>query len=276
MVCLPQRVSAKVHPRPGGGGAPGHGLPAGHGRRRAWTWGTRGPWTRRRWGRTWPAPANCWWWWTGLPVPPPGSGTGWRIPSPPPSPRGRGSVSCILPLGGPTGAPGAHSSSPSTAAARTTPTSASPSSAPPSSPSTTPTVRAPGAPASGPPWSTIRISSSRTRSAPWRRGRWTPGRSHATRRSGTGCGPSPVAGGWTCGPLGGAPGGVPPRRPPRDEGVPGNDPLPRLPGGAKRYKQYIRVFLRQYQSPTTCPACRGTKLRPEALRVRVGGKTSRR
>jgi excinuclease ABC subunit A len=39
----------------------------------------------------------------------------------------------------------------------------------------------------------------------------------------------------------------------------------------KRYKQYIRVFLRQYQSALECPECHGTKLRPEALRVRVGG-----
>jgi excinuclease ABC subunit A len=41
----------------------------------------------------------------------------------------------------------------------------------------------------------------------------------------------------------------------------------------KRYKQYIRVFLRQYQSARTCSACGGTKLRPEALYVRVGGVT---
>jgi excinuclease ABC subunit A len=39
----------------------------------------------------------------------------------------------------------------------------------------------------------------------------------------------------------------------------------------KRYKQYIRVFLRQYQSALECPACRGSRLRPEALHVRVGG-----
>ncbi len=39
----------------------------------------------------------------------------------------------------------------------------------------------------------------------------------------------------------------------------------------KRYKQYIRVFLRQYQSALLCPACGGTKLRPEAQRVFVAG-----
>jgi len=41
----------------------------------------------------------------------------------------------------------------------------------------------------------------------------------------------------------------------------------------KRYKQYIRVFLRQYQLAKTCPACRGARLKPEALAVRVAGKT---
>ena len=40
----------------------------------------------------------------------------------------------------------------------------------------------------------------------------------------------------------------------------------------KRYKQYIRVFLRQYQRPRMCTACGGTRLRPEALNVRVGGR----
>ncbi len=39
----------------------------------------------------------------------------------------------------------------------------------------------------------------------------------------------------------------------------------------KRYKQYIRVFLRQYQKAITCPACHGARLRPEALAVKVGG-----
>ena len=42
---------------------------------------------------------------------------------------------------------------------------------------------------------------------------------------------------------------------------------------AKRYKQYIRVFLRQYQLAKTCPACGGARLKPEALAVRVGGQT---
>jgi excinuclease ABC subunit A len=41
---------------------------------------------------------------------------------------------------------------------------------------------------------------------------------------------------------------------------------------AKRYKQYIRVFLRKYQLAKTCPACGGARLKPEALAVRVGGK----
>ena len=40
----------------------------------------------------------------------------------------------------------------------------------------------------------------------------------------------------------------------------------------KRYKQYIRVFIRQYQTAQTCPVCNGAKLRPEALWVRVGGR----
>jgi len=41
----------------------------------------------------------------------------------------------------------------------------------------------------------------------------------------------------------------------------------------KRYKQYIRIFLRQYQTAQECPDCHGTKLKPEALNVRVDGKT---
>ena len=40
----------------------------------------------------------------------------------------------------------------------------------------------------------------------------------------------------------------------------------------KRYKQYIRVFLRQYQTANECRTCHGTKLKPEALNVRVAGR----
>ena len=39
----------------------------------------------------------------------------------------------------------------------------------------------------------------------------------------------------------------------------------------KRYKQYIRIFLRQYQRPLPCRACKGSRLRPEAGYVSVGG-----
>ena len=41
----------------------------------------------------------------------------------------------------------------------------------------------------------------------------------------------------------------------------------------KRYKQYIRVFLRQYQTAQECPTCHGTKLQPEALQVRIAGRS---
>jgi excinuclease ABC subunit A len=37
----------------------------------------------------------------------------------------------------------------------------------------------------------------------------------------------------------------------------------------KRYKQYIRVFLRQYQMAHICEACGGSRLRPEVLAVRI-------
>jgi excinuclease ABC subunit A len=42
---------------------------------------------------------------------------------------------------------------------------------------------------------------------------------------------------------------------------------------SKRYKQYIRVFLRHYQSARECPSCHGAKLQPEALQVRIAGRT---
>ncbi len=41
----------------------------------------------------------------------------------------------------------------------------------------------------------------------------------------------------------------------------------------KRYKQYIRVFLRQYQLARTCPVCGGARLNEHALAVRLAGET---
>ncbi len=41
----------------------------------------------------------------------------------------------------------------------------------------------------------------------------------------------------------------------------------------KRYKQYIRVFLRRYQIARECSTCHGGRLRVEALNVRVGGRS---
>ena len=38
----------------------------------------------------------------------------------------------------------------------------------------------------------------------------------------------------------------------------------------KRYKQYIRVFLRQYQSPQVCRACGGARIQPGALNIKIG------
>ena len=41
----------------------------------------------------------------------------------------------------------------------------------------------------------------------------------------------------------------------------------------KRYKQYIRVFLRKYQTAKECQRCRGAKLQSDALQVRIAGQT---
>jgi excinuclease ABC subunit A len=41
----------------------------------------------------------------------------------------------------------------------------------------------------------------------------------------------------------------------------------------KRYKQYIRVFLRQYQLAKTCDECGGSRLNSDALAVRIGDDT---
>lgn len=40
----------------------------------------------------------------------------------------------------------------------------------------------------------------------------------------------------------------------------------------KRYKLHVRVFLSRYRSPFPCEACGGTRLRPEALHVKVAGR----
>ena len=41
----------------------------------------------------------------------------------------------------------------------------------------------------------------------------------------------------------------------------------------KKYKLHVRVFLSRYRGYALCPQCKGGRLRPEALNVRVGGKT---
>src|SRR5262249_32018349 len=40
-----------------------------------------------------------------------------------------------------------------------------------------------------------------------------------------------------------------------------------------RYKLHVRVFLSRYRSQSPCPRCAGSRLKPEALGVRVGGRT---
>ena len=40
----------------------------------------------------------------------------------------------------------------------------------------------------------------------------------------------------------------------------------------RKYKMHIRVFLSRWRSHRPCPACGGSRLRPEALATRVGGK----
>ncbi len=41
----------------------------------------------------------------------------------------------------------------------------------------------------------------------------------------------------------------------------------------KRYKQYIRMFLRQYQSPQVCRACGGARIQPGALNIKIGHRS---
>jgi excinuclease ABC subunit A len=39
----------------------------------------------------------------------------------------------------------------------------------------------------------------------------------------------------------------------------------------KRYKLHVRVFLSRYRTPFDCPSCHGSRLRPEALFVKIAG-----
>ena len=41
----------------------------------------------------------------------------------------------------------------------------------------------------------------------------------------------------------------------------------------KKYKVHVRVFMSRYRGYTTCPDCGGSRLRPEALYVRVSGQS---
>jgi excinuclease ABC subunit A len=41
----------------------------------------------------------------------------------------------------------------------------------------------------------------------------------------------------------------------------------------KKYKLHVRVFLSRYRGYALCPKCKGGRLRPETLSIRVGGKT---
>ena len=40
----------------------------------------------------------------------------------------------------------------------------------------------------------------------------------------------------------------------------------------KRYKLHVRVLLSRYRSPSICPVCHGSRLKPEALFTTIYGK----
>ena len=42
---------------------------------------------------------------------------------------------------------------------------------------------------------------------------------------------------------------------------------------AKKYKVHVRVFLSRYRGYAECPDCHGSRLRKEALNIRIGGRT---
>lgn len=39
----------------------------------------------------------------------------------------------------------------------------------------------------------------------------------------------------------------------------------------KKYKMHVRVFLARHKSPSLCPTCHGSRLKPEALQVKIAG-----
>src|SRR5207253_4257111 len=41
----------------------------------------------------------------------------------------------------------------------------------------------------------------------------------------------------------------------------------------RTYRMHVRVFLSRFRSYRLCPACRGARVKPEALDFRVGGRT---
>lgn len=61
------------------------------------------------------------------------------------------------------------------------------------------------------------------------------------------------------------------------EGDPEDDTFPGIAGCFEelkryKYKLHVRVFVRRYQNQTLCPVCHGTRLKPDALAVKVGDK----
>lgn len=41
----------------------------------------------------------------------------------------------------------------------------------------------------------------------------------------------------------------------------------------KKYKMHVRVFLARHKSPSLCPTCNGSRLKPEALQVKIAGNS---
>ncbi len=59
------------------------------------------------------------------------------------------------------------------------------------------------------------------------------------------------------------------------EGLPGDTSFPGIRGAFAdlaryKYKLHVRVFIRRYQNQTTCLVCKGARLTPDALAVKIG------